>query len=201
MARRSAGAGQPGARLRLPAEERRALILDAAAKAFAERGYDGVTLDGIAASAGVTKPILYRHFGSKKDLYLTLLQRHRDDLPSFLEVAAAAGPEPDLAAILDGWLAYAQRNAHGWRMLFRDRGGDAEIAAFRTATQARAREVLVAWLGSMPGEPVPAAELEPTAEIIRSGLAGLVLWWIEHPEVPRADLVAAADRLIAPLTT
>ncbi len=177
------------------------MIAAAAAAAFAEAGYDATTLDDIAIDAGVTKPILYRHFGSKKELYLALLEQHREDLPSFLDAAAAAGPEPTVAAILDNWLAYAQRNAHGWRMLFRDRGGDVEIAAFRTATMDRARQVLVAWLGSLPGSPIPPEQLEPTAEIIRSGLAGLVLWWIDHPEVPRAELVAAAERLLAPLAT
>jgi AcrR family transcriptional regulator len=184
---------------RLPAEERRALIAAAAAARFAESGYDATTLDEIAAAAGVTKPILYRHFGSKKELYRALLARHRDDLPSFLTAAAEAGPEPTIEAILDDWLAYARRNSHGWRMLFRDRGGDAEIAALREETMRRAREVLVAWLASRPAPRVPAAELEPTAEIIRAGLAGLVLWWIDRPDVPREHLVAAASRIVGPL--
>ena len=185
----------------MPAGERRALIAAAAAERFAERGYDATTLDEIAAAAGVTKPILYRHFGSKPELYMALLARHRDDLPTFLSAAAEAGPQPTVEAILDNWLAYARRNSHGWRMLFRDRGGDAEIAALREETMRRAREVLVAWLGSRPDSVVPAEELEPTAEIIRAGLAGLVLWWIDHPDVPREHLVAAASRIVAPLAT
>lgn len=185
------------ARTRLPAAERRALIEAAAAAAFAEGGYDGTTLDDVAARAGVTKPILYRHFGSKKDLYMTLLRRHRDDLPGFL---AEDGGPPRLDRVLEGWFDYVRRNSHGWRMLFRDRGGDAEIAAMRTEVQARAREVLVTWLGAVASPPIPPAQLEPTAEIVRAGLAGLVLWWIDHPDVPRDDLVAAAVRLIAPLT-
>jgi hypothetical protein len=36
---------------------------------------------------------------------------------------------------------------------------------------------------------------------VRAGLAGLVLWWIEHPDVPREQLVAAASRVVAPLAT
>jgi AcrR family transcriptional regulator len=188
-------------RTRLPAGERRALVAAAAAARFAERGYDATTLDEIAADAGVTKPILYRHFGSKKELYLALLEQHRDDLPTFLSAAAAAGPEPTIEAVLDNWLAYAKRNSHGWRMLFRDRGGDAEIHALREETTRRAREVLVAWLASRPEPRIPREQLEPTAEILRAGLAGLVLWWIEHPDVPRAHLVAAASRIVAPLTT
>lgn len=187
-------------RTRLPAAERRTLIEAAAAAAFAEGGYDSTTLDGIAARAGVTKPILYRHFSSKKDLYLTLLGRHRDDLPGFLADHGGAGEPPRLDRVLEGWFAYARRNSHGWRMLFRDRGGDAEIAAMRAEVQARAREVLVSWLGAVARPPIPTAQLEPTAEIVRAGLAGLVLWWIDHPDVPSEDLAAAAVRLLAPLT-
>ena len=186
-------------RTRMPAEERRSLIVAAAAARFAESGYDGTTLDEIAADAGVTKPVLYRHFGSKKDLYLALLRRHRDDLPGFLD-GAADGP-PDLEAILDVWFAYARANSHGWRMLFRDRGGDAEIAAFRGEVQTRARDVLVGWFGAVADPPIPATQLEPTAEVIRAGLAGLILWWVDHPEAERGDLVAATVRLLAPIST
>ena len=70
-------------RRRLPVAERRELIVEAAGQLFGERGYDGTRLDDIAAAAGVTKPILYRHFDSKRDLYLALLARHREDLSSF----------------------------------------------------------------------------------------------------------------------
>ena len=183
----------------MTADERRSLIVSAAAERFAEAGYDGATLDEIAARAGVTKPVLYRHFGSKRDLYLALLRKHRDDLPGFLD--GAGDGSPDLAAILGGWFAYARANSHGWRMLFRDRGGDAEIEAFRREVQQRARDVLAGWLAVAADPPIPSAQLEPTAEVIRAGLAGLVLWWVDHPEVEREDLVAATLRLLAPIGT
>jgi AcrR family transcriptional regulator len=53
-------------RRRLPTAERRAVILAAAGPLFARDGYAGTRLDDVAAAAGVTKPILYRHFDSKK---------------------------------------------------------------------------------------------------------------------------------------
>lgn len=186
-------------RTRMPAVERRSLIVGAAAARFADSGYDGTTLDDVAADAGVTKPVLYRHFESKKELYLELLRRHRDDLPGFLDGAAdGAGGLP---AILDGWFAYARANSHGWRMLFRDQGGDAEIVAFRGEVQNRAREVLAGWLAAVADPPIPGAQLEPTAEVIRAGLAGLILWWVDHPDAEREDLVAAVVRLLGPIGT
>ena len=90
---------------RMPPAQRRALVVAAGARLFAERGYAGTTIDDIASAAGVTKPIVYRHFDSKKDLYLTLLAKHREDLPTFLEGAAPAigdDFEGTLREVLDG---------------------------------------------------------------------------------------------------
>jgi AcrR family transcriptional regulator len=184
---------------RLPAADRRESILVAAAERFAARGYDATSLDEIAAEAGVTKPILYRHFGSKQDLYLALLARHSDDMPGFVS-PAPRGPDGrvDLEAILGPWLAYAQANQHGWRMLFRDAGGGEEIVAYRRAVRRRAREVVAGFFVAT-GTDLADAELQPAAEIVRAGLAGLVLWWAENPDVPREVLVAAAVRILDPI--
>jgi AcrR family transcriptional regulator len=180
---------------RLPADERRALIVEAAGHLFGQRGYAGTTLDDIAAAANVTKPMLYRHFDSKKALYLALLARHRDDLPRFAaEVASDVSPESRVEAILDSWLQYVEQHGYAWRMLFRDTTGDEEIQAFRLAVQARAREVMAALLEQEPEISVPPQAVEPLAEFLRAGGAGLALWWLDHPEVPRAVLL---DALIA----
>ena len=185
---------------RLPAAERRELLLTAAMNRFGDAGYEGARLDAIAADAGVTKPILYRHFGSKKGLYLAVLDRHREDLPGFLEdLPATASLEALARTILDGWLAYAQENRQRWRMLFRDHGGDGDIALARAEVHDRAREVLAAFLGSHPGFAIPQDQVEPTAELLSHGLAAMVLWWSEHPEIPRATLVDVATRVVAGL--
>ena len=58
---------------RLPAPRRRRQLLDVALDAFAERGFHRTSMDDVAEAAGVTKPVLYQHFGSKRELYLELL--------------------------------------------------------------------------------------------------------------------------------
>jgi AcrR family transcriptional regulator len=169
-------------RRRLPPSERRALITEAAAQLFAERGYDATRLDEIAAAAGVTKPVLYRHFDSKKALYLALLAAHAEQLPRL----AGDGAVEEL---LDGWFAYVQEQPHAWKLIFRDTTGDADIRAVRQQVQERARAVLVDLIRERaPGN----VEVEPAAELLRTGLAGLALWWIDHPEVPRQVLVELA---------
>lgn len=179
---------------------RRELIEQAAARLFAAGGFAGTTLDAVAAEAGVTKPMVYRHFRSKKDLYLALLTRHRDDMPSFFERTAS---EPDwdrrMRAIMELWFAYVEERPHGWKMLFRDSTGDEQIRAFRLEVQATARGLIAAMIESQAAGALPRDQVEPLAELLRTGLAGLALWWLDHPEVERSALVAATDRLLAGL--
>lgn len=60
---------------RLPAAERREQLLDKAAELFAREGYAKATTAELAKSAGVTEPIIYRHFGSKRELFVALIER------------------------------------------------------------------------------------------------------------------------------
>jgi AcrR family transcriptional regulator len=64
---------------RLPAAKRKAQLLDSAAKVFAVRGYSGTTTAELARAAGVSEPIIYRHFKSKKDLFIALVRSAGED--------------------------------------------------------------------------------------------------------------------------
>jgi AcrR family transcriptional regulator len=187
-------------RRRIPAGERRAQIMRVAGGLFARDGYAGTRIDDIAAAAQVTKPIVYRHFDSKKALYMALLAKHEEDLPTFTErLSGTSAPPPDpdtlVRAILEYWLDYVRENQHAWLMLFRDRSDDEEIERLRRRVSLRAREVLVAFIAEQGGSRMPAEEIEPTAEALRSGLAGLALWWIDHPDVPKPVLVNVGVRM------
>jgi AcrR family transcriptional regulator len=179
-------------RRRLPVAERRELVLEAAGRLFGERGYEGTRLDQIAAAAGVTKPIVYRHFDSKRDLYLALLDRHREDLPGFVAAMPPEGTtEERLRPVLDGWLDYVEAHSYAWKMLFRDTGGGPEIAARRGEVHAEARAVLVELIRSLADDPVPRRQLEPLAELMSMGMGALVLWWIEDVAVSRPAVLDA----------
>ena len=189
---------KPAGPMRLPVEERRGLIVEAAGRLFGDRGYEGARLDDVAAAAGVTKPVLYRHFESKRALYLALLARHRDDLASFAGAIPAEGPpEARLRAVLDVWFAYVEDHSYAWKMLFRDTGGGPEIQAFRLEVHARARAVLVEVIRSLSEVSIPRRELEPLAELMSMGMAGLVLWWIDDPGRSRQAIVDAMTRVWA----
>jgi TetR/AcrR family transcriptional regulator len=84
---------------RLPAAERRAAVLECACRVFSNGSYRGTTTAEIAKEAGVTEPILYRHFESKRDLYIACLEESWSRVRMLWEETVAAEPDPGL------WLA------------------------------------------------------------------------------------------------
>ena len=79
---------------RLPAGERRAALIDSALRVFAEGSYQGATTAEIAREAGITEPILYRHFGCKRDLYFACLDESWARLRRAVEAVVAEEDDP-----------------------------------------------------------------------------------------------------------
>jgi AcrR family transcriptional regulator len=186
-------------RRRLPKAERRRVIEEAASRLFAEHGYAETRLEDIAAAAGVTKQLLYRHFPSKKALHLALLARHRDEILGRLtESMAAPGTLAErLPRVLDDWFAYVEEHPYASALLFRDTTGDPEVQALYRENHAAARAANVALLRAEPELQVPEDRLEPLAELMRSATTGLAVWWGDHPEVPRTTIVDVTAELLA----
>jgi TetR/AcrR family transcriptional regulator len=97
------------ARVRMPAEERRAAVLETACRVFSRGTYHGTTTAEIARAAGVSEPILYRHFPSKRDLYLACIGETWERTRGRWEQALANEPDPAL------WLGAMGRAFHGWK--------------------------------------------------------------------------------------
>src|SRR5438874_6468620 len=92
-------------RPRLTAVERRQAVLDTACRVFSRSSYRGATTAEIAREAGITEPILYRHFGSKRDLYLACLDEAWRIFREFAEDALEHNPAGCLGAISDAYMA------------------------------------------------------------------------------------------------
>ena len=123
-------------------------------------------------------------------------QRHREDLGSCAGALPASGPlEQRLRAVLGVWLDYVETHAYAWRMLFRDTGGGPVIQAVRADVHARARATLVELIRRLSVEPIPERELEPLAELLSSGMASLVLWWIDDRAASREATTDAMIRV------
>jgi AcrR family transcriptional regulator len=188
----------PPARRRLSGAQRRVLIEQAAARLFAERGFAETTVAAICAAAGVSKPMLYRHFESKRELQMRLLERRRDELAAapiarFMETDGTL--DERLAAMIDAWFEHVEQHPDSCRLLFQDVTGDQSMRDLQRELRRRQRAADVAMLREF-GPPLPEQELEPLGEIIRSSLTGLALWWLDHPDVSRAVVVAAMLRML-----
>lgn len=180
-------------RTRLPASERRELIELAAVAVFAERGYRGASMDEIAKRSGVSVPVVYDHFASKLALYTRLLERTRDELLAMWgEHLFGEGPgETRIPRAIEGWATYVETHRDATRMYFGDGSGDPDAEAAHREIKRAGRLALAQVLGRLVG-PRDERELEMAAEIMRAGLVGLALWWHDHPDVPREQIVRVA---------
>jgi AcrR family transcriptional regulator len=203
LARAETGLSERGRRRRLTAAARREVIEQAALEVFTERGFHRASIDEIARRAGVTPPVIYDHFDSKLDLHRRLLERTRDELLDMwrVELAGGAPAAERIPRALDAWARYVESHPYAPRMFFHETTGDPEAMAIHRQVQAQARTALGALLGREPGAERIAGTVEPdmlemAAEVIRSGLTGLAIWWSEHPEVPRERIVSTAVNVL-----
>jgi AcrR family transcriptional regulator len=181
------------ARKRLTREERREVIERAATEVFAERGFEGAGMDLIASRSGVSVPVVYDHFASKDDLYRRLLERQRDDLVAFwaqrLPLPRGRDRFDALEALVDAYYAYVEAHPFAYRMYFRD--------TTHRDIQQQGNVMLATLLKTVPGfEDADEATLQMSTEVLRTGLIGLALWWQEHPEIRRDQVVQAAMRAL-----
>src|SRR5690348_16375108 len=123
--------------MRLPRAERHEQILSAATRAFARSGYAATSLDDVAAEAGVSRVILYRHFESKSDLYRAVLDH------ACARLVTTVGSEDFTPASVDALLDAAAADPDGFRLVFHHAGREpefrAEVDRLRTGAVAIAR--------------------------------------------------------------
>lgn len=106
-------------RSRMTSEERRLCVVGAACRVFARSSYSGATTAEIARESGVTEPVLYRHFASKRDLYLACLDAAWAHVRKLWEEAIAEEPDPRLQLGAMG-RAYVQLQRHGDKIMLSD---------------------------------------------------------------------------------
>ena len=193
------GNGKPevaAPRRRMPAADRRALILEAAREAFAEGGYHRTSLEDVAERAGVSKALLYEHFDSKRELHRAMLETHVRELIERLNTALA-GAEPGeqrLRAGLDAFFTFLEQRRGASAILLRNTG-DPDVLEWL----ARLREAVAAQIVALMTEeaadliaadPDLASAIERIAQQMIGAVQGLADWWGEHHEVPKEELIA-----------
>lgn len=175
---------------------RRRSLLDAADRVIQRHGPDA-SMAAIAAEAGISKPILYRHFGDKSGLYQALAERHAGRLVAVVRERFASTDDlrARTLASIDTYLAAISANLNLYRFLMHR--ASAEDAATHSVMGVIVRRMAQQIADALVAE----GRLEPVrAHVWGHAVVGMVQaagdWWIDHPEVPRAAVVDGLVDLI-----
>src|SRR3712207_6444764 len=162
---------------------------------FAEQGYHGLSMEQLAVAAGVSKPVLYQHFPSKRELYLALVSDAAEELQSQVR-KALEGTNDNRARVEAAIAAYFDFvEDKRFQLLF----GTAETAddAVRAAVDG-AEMAIATVIGRLIAD--DAGLSEESANFLAWGVRGLAnagaVWWIEHGDVEKADAVRLLSRLV-----
>ncbi|HEX8760973.1 MAG TPA: TetR/AcrR family transcriptional regulator [Pseudonocardiaceae bacterium] len=193
------------ARRRLSSQARRGELLDAALREFSSRGYYLTQMEHVAATAGVSKALVYQHFPSKEELFAAVTEHVVEGFMGRLpEVLGKAGDA------LGAWRGVVRllcdlvsERPEAWALVARHLDNP-EVGASLRGLREQMNEVLAAVLASYyapeQGDAPPPAPSEEevleqarlTVPLLVGALQGLMSWWLEHPEIPRAKVEARA---------
>jgi AcrR family transcriptional regulator len=171
--------------------ERREQLLGIARTVFAEKGYEATSIEDIAERAGVTRPVVYEHFGGKEGIHAVVVDREVTRLSELLGAALREGGSSRLAAELaaTAFLGFIEEDSDGFRILIRDApaGSGRSLASVLSDVAARTAELLAAAFEQRGLDP----EIAPMyAQMLVGAVAQVGEWWLEVGEPPR-DVVAA----------
>jgi AcrR family transcriptional regulator len=172
-------------------KERREQLLDIGRRLFAERGLDGTSIEEIAAQAGVSKPVVYEHFGGKEGLYAVVVDREVD---RFLAMATELLNGDDtmekfeLAAV--ALLHYIEDNSDGFRILVRDSNstsGSGTFASLMSDIASQVEYILADVLKDRGYDP----KLAPVYSQMLVGMVAFAgQWWLDVRK-PKLEEMAA----------
>ncbi len=185
-----------GKRARLTLDERRAQLVELGADVFRDRPYDEVSIDDIAAAAGVSKGLLYHYFDGKREFYVAALRHAAEEIEALTEPDEDLAPETRLRAAIEGYLDYVEQHAAGYASVLRAGSGvDPAVAAVIEGVRERMGERVLRELPGDQGD-APAVRLAVRAWIGFAEAASLA--WAERGGIDRAGL---GDLLTAVLGT
>lgn len=185
---------------RMTAIQRREQLIGVARSIFAEKGYDATSVEEIAKRAGVTKPIVYEHFGGKQGVYAVIVDREVQNLTGAL--TAALQTQGSSRVILEraalALLGYIESNPDGFQVLVRDAPSDEESTGVSTQRQgsfssilgdvASSTEHLLAEQFQRTGYPPVWAPLY--AQLLVGAVAQVGQWWLEVRDPSRQQVAA-----------
>jgi AcrR family transcriptional regulator len=178
---------------RLSADERRAQLERIAGRMFADGGYHGVSMEQLADAAGVSKPVLYQHFPSKRELYLALIRDAVHEMEA--RVRAALKGTTDNRARVEGATEtyFAFVDDPRFRLIFSAERSDEEVHAEVNAAHRRVTETVAELISEDAG--LDRASALFLAAALRGLAAEGARWWADHYDVSRDQAAKLAAQL------
>lgn len=178
---------------RVPRAIREQQILDVAEQLFISQGYENTTIEDVRLAAGVSRPIIYEHYGSKERLYLACVQRARQHYEQHI-VEIEAGPGSALDKIQQGAAYYfgiVEENPTRWMALF---GGSAVPLFGELGEQIdKIRASSIEMMATMIKRYFPTIDDEQIDVLAHALFATgeqLGRWWLKNPQVPKARVIS-----------
>ncbi|WP_408056353.1 TetR/AcrR family transcriptional regulator [Streptomyces mesophilus] len=178
-------------RTRMTGAERRQQLLDIGRTLFAEKGFEGTSVEEIAAKAGVSKPVVYEHFGGKEGLYAVVVDREMQRLLDMVTSSLTAGHPRELCeqaafALLD----YIEEYTDGFRVLVRDSPVTQSTGTFASLISdiaTRVEHILAKEFKARGFDP----KLAPLyAQALVGSVALTGQWWLTTRKPKKADVAA-----------
>ena len=180
-------------RSRLTAPERREQLLEVAGALFADQGYYGLSMEQLAVAAGVSKPVLYQHFPSKRDLYLALVRDAVAEMQAQVR-KALEGTEDNRTRVESAIGAYFDFiEDPGFALIVNAELADADVRLEVEGAMEQVADVI----GGLIAED---AGLSPeAAKFLASAVRGLATegarWWVEQADISKEQAVQLLSRL------
>ena len=170
--------------------ERREQLIEIARGLFAERGFDGASVEEIAARAEVSKPVVYEHFGGKEGLYAVVVDREVRQLLEMMRTALTSGhPRELLEQAALALLDYIEQSSDGFRILVRDSplgSSSGSFVSIISDVATRVEHILAAEF-KVRGYDAKAAPMYAQMLVGMVGTTGQ--WWLDARK-PSKDVVA-----------
>ncbi|MEV6864417.1 TetR/AcrR family transcriptional regulator [Streptosporangium subroseum] len=178
-------------RRRMSGKERREQLIQISRTLFAEKGFDGTSVEEIAATANVSKPVVYEHFGGKEGVYAVVVDREMQKLLGMVTEALSASHsliKLERAAL--ALLAYVEENSEGFRILVRDShaaSGTGTFASLINDIASQVEDVMVNEFIERDYDP----KLAPMYAQMLVGMVALTgQWWLDVRKPPREEVAA-----------
>ncbi|MDR8409919.1 TetR family transcriptional regulator [Nonomuraea sp. 3-1Str] len=182
---------EPRSRRRMSGRERREQLINISRTLFAEKGFDGTSIEEIAATAQVSKPVVYEHFGGKEGVYAVVVDREMQKLLTMITGALSASHsliKLERAAL--ALLQYIEESSEGFRILVRDShaaSGTGTFASLISEIASQVEDVLADEFSSRGYDP----KLAPMYAQMLVGMVALTgQWWLDVRKPGREEVAA-----------